>query len=522
MRNPNPYQTEVLAATLDPGETWNQEFTPLGMAGTRSAVLEVSNIPPLNLERRLSYLLRYPYGCLEQTISTGFPQLFVDRFTELSEQDQEEVPRNIQATINRLRSFKTANGGFAYWPGQPNPDQWSTSYAGHFLSEAQALGYSVPSGLLTDWQNFQKKAARLWDPEQGDYGFYSRSNHELNQAYRLYTLALSGAADLASMNRMRETSNLSAKAVWRLAAAYALAGKTEIAREMVQALETQVDPYTEMAFTYGSGERDQAMILETLVLLNDEARAGQVVQDLSNALGRDAWLSTQTTAYALMAIAKFVGDTKVDNDFSFAYRLNRGATVNAGSNRPVSLLDLPEATTAPGALALQNNSEGKLFVRLVLSGQPVPGTEKAGSNDLSLSMRFLDREGNAISPDELVQGQDFQAEVQVRHPGTRAIRYEELALSQVFPSGWEIINTRMDDLKGAEQSTFDYQDIRDDRVNTFFDLRPGETKTFRVLLNAAYAGRYYLPATSCGAMYDQTVSAFREGRWVTVKGFEVN
>jgi uncharacterized protein YfaS (alpha-2-macroglobulin family) len=94
--------------------------------------------------------------------------------------------------------------------------------------------------------------------------------------------------------------------------------------------------------------------------------------------------------------------------------------------------------------------------------------------------------------------------------------YQELALAQVFPSGWEIINTRMGDLSTGTQSGFDYQDFRDDRVNTFFDLSENQTKVFRVQLNAAYPGKYYLPATSCSAMYDESVSASVKGQWVSV------
>ena len=96
--------------------------------------------------------------------------------------------------------------------------------------------------------------------------------------------------------------------------------------------------------------------------------------------------------------------------------------------------------------------------------------------------------------------------------------YRQLALSQVFPSGWEIVNARNSDLAEATTaaSAFDYQDVRDDRVNTFFDLGPSQAKTFRVMLMATYPGRFYQPATLCEAMYDHSISARVPGRWVEV------
>ncbi len=92
-----------------------------------------------------------------------------------------------------------------------------------------------------------------------------------------------------------------------------------------------------------------------------------------------------------------------------------------------------------------------------------------------------------------------------------------MALSQIFPSGWEIRNTRMDDQSFAEPTaSFEYQDIRDDRIYTYFDLGANRSKTFRVQLNASYAGKFYLPSINTSAMYDETISARTAGMWVNV------
>lgn len=62
----------------------------------------------------------------------------------------------------------------------------------------------------------------------------------------------------------------------------------------------------------------------------------------------------------------------------------------------------------------------------------------------------------------------------------------------------------------------DYQDVRDDRVYSYFDLQPNTSKTFRIKLNASYLGKFYLPSTSCEAMYDNTINARNAGQWVEV------
>jgi uncharacterized protein YfaS (alpha-2-macroglobulin family) len=92
-----------------------------------------------------------------------------------------------------------------------------------------------------------------------------------------------------------------------------------------------------------------------------------------------------------------------------------------------------------------------------------------------------------------------------------------MALAQVFPSGWEINNLRLTDDEGTEKTDRgDYQDIRDDRVYTYFSLGAGRQRTFRVSLTASFSGTFYLPGVSCEAMYDHSVSAKEKGQVVEV------
>jgi len=512
VRNPNPYITEVDEQELPAGSSHQFSYQAIGMEGTNEVLLEISTLPPLDLGRRLQYLLRYPYGCLEQTLSGGFPQLYASKLLDLTEEQEQRTGRNIRATIDRLKRFQTGQGGLAYWPGQGNPNAWSSSFASHFLLEARALGYSIPPALLEQLLQYQKKRARLWEAEQAEAGFYG-SNHALDQAYRLYTLALAKQPDLAAMNRLREYKDANIAAKWRLAAAYALAGKPEVARQITDNLSVEVSDYQEMSYTYGSGLRDRAMILEALVLMDEREEAAALVRDLSEALSSDRWLSTQETSFCLLAIGKYVGGSEMEKKLAFRYTEN-GQTANVGSNQPIMQIELGKAS---GSVQINNTSEQVLFARLIRSGQPVAGAETAAANRLQMEVRYLDEQGREISPDALPQGTDFVAEVRVTHPGGRLQPYRELALSQIFPSGWEIINSRMDGMSMPQtESGYTYRDIRDDRVHTFFDLKPGESRAYYLRLNAAYQGEFYLPATSCEAMYDHSVNARTQGKWVEV------
>lgn len=371
--------------------------------------------------------------------------------------------------------------------------------------------------MLEKWTQFQKKVARMWDPKMEEYGFYSRDNYELMQAYRLYTLALAREPDMAAMNRLREYKGLSLQASWTLAAAYAAAGKPEVAKTISSGRSTQVRAYQELSYTYGSALRDRAMILEALVLMGEREKAASLVKYISDELSSSRWCSTQEISYSLLAIGKYAGKAGARSKLAFTYQLPDGKSVNAGSNQPVMQIRIPADGKGQQKVTVKNTGQGTLFARAIRSGQPLAGQETAGANDLRLEVLYKDMQGAIIDPAAIPQGTDFVAEVRITHPGARPIRYQELALSQVFPGGWEITNTRMDNIEAFPQAARpDYQDIRDDRVNTFFGLNERQTETYRVQLNAAYQGRFYLPAVSCEAMYDNSISARTPGRWVEV------
>lgn len=509
VRNPNLPVTKIDEIVLEAGKTWSSTVTPFGIAGTNSGILEVSNMPPINLGSRLRYLIHYPYGCIEQTTSSVFPQLYLDQVKVLTETEQATIQRNVTAGIERLKSFMTRDNGFSYWPGDQYADAWGSSYAGHFLIEAEAKGYYIPADMLKRWKKYQKNKAQEWRRNEIYY------NTDLMQAYRLYTLSLAGAPEISSMNRLREMSSLSSTASWTLAAAYAKAGQTEVAKKLITGLSTKIKPYREMGYTYGSDLRDRALILETLSLLNDRTKGFEILKEISSSLSNYSnWMSTQEVAYCLKAVTAFAGAEK-RGDIEFTYTLN-GKPVTAKTERAIAQVQIPIQGVQKESIKIKNESAGMLYARVITEGTPARGQEEDAESNLGLSVRYTDTDGKEIDVTKLEQGTEFMAEVTITHPGVRTA-YENLALSQVFPSGWEINNLRLtSDENFATSSAFTYQDIRDDRVYTFFNLPYQQSVTYRVMLTASYAGTYYLPAVSCEAMYDKSVYVRKKGFVVEV------
>ncbi|MDR1179648.1 MAG: alpha-2-macroglobulin [Spirochaetales bacterium] len=494
--------SKAITQLLPENGKWDTVLELPGMAGTNSAVLELSRMPPLGLEKRLSWLMRYPHGCVEQTTSAVFPQLYLDKALSLRQDELALIRMNVAAGIDRLAGFQNYTGGFSYWPGAADVSNWGTNYAGHFLVAAKGAGYAVPQTLLQNWTDYQKKQAATWAG--------SSYAELLDQAYRLYTLALAGQADIGSMNRLRERRDNPPVVLWRLAAAYWYAGQRDAARSMARDAALGGPDYTELSGTFGSSFRDRAMMLEALALIGDDGRAKDLLEGVAQRLSSDDWLSTQETAYALIAVLPFMQASADKAPITVDYTVD-GTTGTLSYETPMAQIPLNVSGTQ-AKIALQNRSGTFTYARLYTTGLPAEGAEPALANGLSLNVKYRNADTEeSVSFLSVPQGQDVIIEVEVRN--TYGSEVKEIALVHALPASCEIINTRVGEEAGTSRtSRYTYQDIRDDGVMTYFNLNSGERKTISFRVNKTYEGSFFQPAIHAYAMYNETIRAVVPGQ----------
>ncbi|MCH2217836.1 MAG: hypothetical protein MK076_07160 [Flavobacteriales bacterium] len=505
--NPNPITSKVMNKTLKKNQQITIDFSTFGVEGTNEAVLQLSSMPPIDFDRRLDYLIRYPHGCVEQTTSSVFPQLYLTDLFDLSSQKKDEIEANIRRGIKRLGFFQRPNGGLSYWIGMGSTNDWGSTYARHFMIEAEKKGYVLPFAFKSNWVHYQKRVARNWRPNKGGY------SGDLLQAYRLYTLALSGNADLGAMNRLREFDELSNAAKWRLAAAYALVGQQQASRELANTAVIQFSD-NHSRYSYGSITRNKAMVLETMLLLED-SRTFEFAKSIAKELSSDQWMSTQTTAYSLLAMGKLMlknGGKSIQVDYNF-----KGKKQTVNSDKTIFETNL-QVSKGSNTVQLTNKEGNALYVSLVTKGKLPLGSEMYESRGLTANISYSLPNGSPLNIQELQQGQEFIATVTIENLKNEVV--QDIALTQIFPSGWEIVNTRFTNFGNTTISRARYTDIRDDRVNFYFDLGRARSKkhskTFKVLLNASYLGTYYLPGIQAEAMYDHDYLVRGKGQWIRV------
>ena len=514
VRSPNPPEIRTESKMIRKGEKFETNFKPFGIEGSNSAILEVSSLPSINLEKRMEYLLDYPHGCSEQITSAAFPQLWLKDLSGNDASVTKSASDNITEAINKLVSRQMINGGIALWPGSSQPDNWVTSYAGHFMTEAERKGYSLPPGFKQKWISYQKRTAQDW---RFDTRFKQSAN---DQAYRLFTLALSGQPEKGAMNRLRESPGIPQLSRWLLAAAYATTGRPEVAAGLLDVRNT-VTEQEYYNYYYGSEMRDKAIILYTLTLLKNEDQAVSLLKVICDNFNNDSWYSTQAIAWGLFSYMKWIESIPGNNNSPSKIHITMNGKKSEQTivSKQVWSKDISE-NNANNSLIVENNSDKPLYATLTRKGVPLLSDITREDKGLTMKIDYMDMDLKPVDQKNLRQGSDFMMVVKVTNNTFAMV--ENIALTQMVPSGWEIRNTRLFEADyGIKESASDYRDFRDDRVNTYFSLTQGQTKTFVLILNAAYKGEFYQPSVFCEAMYIANCYSRYPGGPVKVTGQKI-
>lgn len=492
----NPYTTISQKHTLESKQKLNLANPKNYIKDSQSSYIVVSQKPIMNIEHRLKWLIRYPYGCIEQTTSNVMPQLFLSTLSKADFIDKPNIVKNINAGIARISTFQTSDGGFAYWQGESKSDSWGSAYAGHFLLLAKNQGYYVPESMLKKWVG---------------YALYNAQGE--GNVYLLYLLSLAGEPQIGLLNNIYEHhfSKLEVSDKWLLAAAYKLAGMEEIAQKITKDLPTKAtkrnDSYYD--FSYGSVLRDDAMILNAY----NEIYKMPHKELLSYILGQlesDKWYSTQTLGYSLLAIAHTIPkEQKEVKNFSFKFD---GKNYESGDS-----IKLPFNSQKA---IFTSMSDFPLYINHIWDGILQETDIQARAEKIALEREFLDENGNPLDVSTLALAKSFYLVLSLKNADDNTpMSIKNVAITQNLPSGWEIENTRLNDDKLPDfvrNDNITYTDIRDDKIMWFLDFNSQPRKMF-VKINTITPGSYLLPPATAEAMYDNSFRANTQSMPVVVK-----
>ena len=503
VRNPMPrirrQQSELVTESLE------VMVEPFGIPESRICDITVSKVPDVGLKDRTGRLLTYPHGCSEQVTSKGLVQLHLDKWIELNAEQTVEQRSHVVEALNILMKRQLPGGGFVYWPGNTTPHAWVSTYIGKFLLDAEKAGYSLPNGMLERYIQFDRKQARNWSFDE------DRPWEMHQQAHRLMVLAEAGQPEVGAMTRLRNFSGLDDLSAILLAGAYAELNETDLAQNLLARERMDlVGNRRHQWRSFGSQFRNQALYVSVMHKAGMQAEAVQAAFSLAEEMGR-GWKSTQEVAVGLAVLTEVLGG-EPESSLEIGVQLGEDAAVLSGNQR---IIDWTKgALSGPEILRVNHDHPFPVHVNISQSAVQRFGEESAFSEGLKVNAIYMDSQGNPIDVNNLKAGTVFYSEVHVQRVDL-GVQTERMALSFIVPSGWELSNVRLSEEEAS--SRIQYQDIRDDRVNSYFQLAPRGQMTLRFEVVATYPGRYYAPPTYGEAMYNGSVQGGTQGQWVTVQ-----
>ncbi|MGZ5133626.1 MAG: alpha-2-macroglobulin family protein, partial [Flavitalea sp.] len=474
------------------------------LPGSSSYQLVVSRSPALELGKQMRYLLQYPYGCTEQTISAAFPQLY---YADLTEQMQMRADggstanSNVMEAIRKIKLRQLYNGAITLWDGEGTEHWWSSIYAAHFLIEAQQAGFEVDRSLLDGILGYVNN--RLRRKETIMYYYNQKQQKKIapkEVAYSLYVLALAGKPNVSVMNYYKANpAVLSLDSKYLISVSYAIAGDKARYKELLPVSFSGEVSVAQTGGSLYSDIRDEAISLNALIDVDaDNPQIPLMAKHVADKLKQRTWYNTQECSFSFLALGKLAKDANKAT-ISGDIKVN-GKSVGKANGSPLRLTAKELGGTN---VEIVTKGSGRLYYYWQSEGISASGAYKEEDNFIKVRKKFFDRYGRTISGSTFRQNE--LVIIQATLENTYSSPVYNIVISDLLPAGFEIENPRTKEIPGMDwirdASVPTSIDVRDDRINLFVDLT-NNRQTYYYAVRAVSPGVFRMGPIGAEAMYN--------------------
>ena len=505
VRPASPLQIETGSGTLSGGGSQRIDInTSNFIPGSSDYQLVISRSPATELGKQLRYLIQYPYGCTEQTVSVAFPQLYLD---DLAEQMRGEKTAaspanyNIVEAIRKIKLRQLYNGAITLWDGEGTEHWWASVYAAHFLLEAQKAGFDADKSMMDGLLNYLNN--RLKNRETILYYYNQKEQKKIapkEVAYSLYVLALAGKPNVAVMNYYKANPQLlSLDSKYLLSVAYAVAGDKQRFKEILPSSFAGEISVAQTGGSFYSDIRDEAIALNALIDADPaNVQIGMMAKHVADKLKQRSWFSTQECAFSFVALGKIA---RAANKATVTAEVKvNGKIVGTAADKA---LKLSAKQLGGSAIEIVTKGAGRLYYFWQSEGISTTGDYKEEDNYIRVRKKFYDRKGRVLSGNTF--NQNDLVIVQLTLENAYSTSVDNIVITDLLPAGFEIENPRTKEIPGMDwiknASSPAALDVRDDRINLFVDL--GKTRqTYYYAVRAVSPGVFRMGPVSADAMYN--------------------
>ncbi|MGQ9608858.1 MAG: alpha-2-macroglobulin family protein [bacterium] len=464
--------------------------------GTTKFDLTISSFPAMQFAGSLQYLLQYPHGCAEQTVSRLFPLLYFNDMAKVIEPELfgvKSADYYIEEGITKLESMQTNSGDFEFWPAMGRSNPWASVYVSHFFVEARKAGYGVSERVYRNMIKAMQNHAKA--PIKDDWQLEVK-------VYACYVLAMAGEPEKSTMIYLKnsELDRMSDYSQYQLAGAFAFIGDLNTARSLIPSTVQSREIKRESGGNFNSSIRAQAIMLSVLAEFDpDHPSVPKLIESLAKSASQNnRWYTTQENAFAFLALGKilkkqppgkYTGTVSVNNtnignfssgDYYFTGKDWGGKEINI---------------TVQGT--------GTCYYYWKAFGIPAERDIKEFDQELIVRRKHLNGDGKPVDYNNFQQGDLLVTEITIK---STAESLDNVVIVDLLPTGLEIENPRLGSRAGIPwikaESSPDYMDIRDDRMIIFASIPRQKEVKFYYAVRVVTVGEFVLPSTTAEAMYD--------------------
>ncbi len=507
--------------------------------GSRLLGIRVSPSIAGSLFGALEYLTTFPYGCVEQTMSSFLPNIVVTRaVNELGLKvslDTDDVQRKIRAGIDRLNNFQHPDGGWGWWETDES-HPFMTAYVVAGLAQAKAAGVQVEAERIENGAKWIGKA----------FAADSKLAFDL-RAYMQYALVLAGKPDASALGQVFEQrAKLSPYGLAIFGLALELV-KDARAAEIATALEQLVQQDAEQAWWTAS--RDQMLDFSGDATPEATAYGVKFLSHLrpgSALLPKAAlwlmnhrnegywWSSTKQTAMVIYGLTDYLKATgELNPNLTATVLVNDMPVLNRKLDQAAALgvpeLTLDESGLKPGVnhIRVVTTGQGRLYYSTRLEYYSAEDKfQKTGNTSLNILREYFKlapvKDGDKIVYDLApLTGPAASGDTIAVRLTVTGSEWKYLMVEDPIPSGAEFLERDGGyELRSRPlwwQYAFTRRELHDDRMAIFQTYFPQGQQQYFYLLKVVNPGVFQVSPARVQPMYNSGIMATTESRRLEVK-----
>ncbi|MBN1897941.1 MAG: hypothetical protein JW827_04120 [Spirochaetes bacterium] len=505
-------QTAIMEAT---------EMDLLASASLASAMLD-----------SLEYLIGYPYGCVEQTMSRFLPDVIVaGSIQKLGLKKPEilkQLPDMVDKGLKLLYEMQHGDGGWGWWTND-GTHPYMTAYVMYGLSLSRLTDFKVEDHVYNNGKN-----ALL--------ALFKKEKPGNQKAYMAYSISYLPEPDkkgiLALYNESK--TNLTTYGQALLAMALINIKEKKKAVQLITAIKKKADDgdffcsFKGEGFYYSWQRNDvetTAYALKALVMNDpDDPLVQKVINWLLTKRNGNYWVSTKDTANVVYAFAEYLDRTgELKADYEFTVKVNQKKVMDTVINAK-NILDskskiiLPASALQKGDNTIEVNKKGpgRLYLTVALHYFNYEKEIKPESKHITVKRNYevvkkiKDKKGNVVKeelkPLEEVVRSGEEIEVTLTVSAKSPLEY--IMIEDYIPAGCEIVD------RESQNNWWTHNEFRDEKavffITRYYWYQESTQKVIKYRLRAEIPGDYEVLPCLASSMYFPDVYANTRSDAITI------